>query len=197
MGYRYIGSKDKLAQTIIDTIHEKCPDARSVIDLMAGTGLFSLALRRNEYRVVASDVMTYSFHHLRVNLLLNSAPTFNGLVPLLGEDCTYTRVLDYLNRLAPVAGYITKEYTPDGTPDAGCDKFLLPDHLRGRTIPLFVRDPDNSQSLHHPLHPLRLHCPQQIHRKGIRKTSQGGIPASRQRHRPAVRICDHLGYDFP
>ena len=120
MGYRYIGSKDKLAQTIIDTIHEKCPDARSVIDLMAGTGLFSLALRRNGYRVVASDVMTYSFHHLRVNLLLNSSPTFNGLVPLLGEDCTYTRVLDYLNHLAPVAGYITKEYTPNGAPDAGC-----------------------------------------------------------------------------
>lgn len=120
MGYRYIGSKDKLAQTIIETIQERCPDARSVIDLMAGTGLFSLALRRNGYRVVASDVMTYSFHHLRVNLLLNTAPTFNRLIPELGEGRSYTRVLDYLNNLIPVSGYITKEYTPGGSPNAGC-----------------------------------------------------------------------------
>ena len=58
MGYRYIGSKEKLAQTLIATIRNYCPDAKSIIDLMAGTGLFSLALRKNGYRVLASDVMS-------------------------------------------------------------------------------------------------------------------------------------------
>ena len=74
MGYRYIGSKDKLAHTLIELMLQKCPHAHSVIDLMAGTGLFSLALRKSGFRVLASDVMTYSFHHLVVNLKLNSAP---------------------------------------------------------------------------------------------------------------------------
>lgn len=120
MGYRYIGSKEKLAQTLIETIQERCPDAKSVIDLMAGTGLFSLALRRNGYRVVASDVMTYSFHHLRVNLLLNNAPSFEGLKAELGDDCCYDKVLEFLNNLMPISGYITKEYTPGGNPEAGC-----------------------------------------------------------------------------
>ena len=52
MGYRYIGSKDKLASIIIDDIKSRCPNAHSVIDLMAGTGLFSLALRKRGYRVL-------------------------------------------------------------------------------------------------------------------------------------------------
>ena len=120
MGYRYIGSKDKLAHVLIETIKEKCPNARSVIDLMAGTGLFSLALRREGYRVIASDVMTYSFHHLMVNLLLNDAPSFNGLRVEIGEDCSYSNVLDYLNNQPPISGFITKEYTPGGAPKAGC-----------------------------------------------------------------------------
>lgn len=121
MGYRYIGSKDKLASIIIDDIKSRCPNAHSVIDLMAGTGLFSLALRKRGYRVLASDVMTYSYHHLIVNLLLNQAPTFEGLYKVLGRhDNMYTKVLNYLNVIEPLNGFFTKEYSPIGNPNAGC-----------------------------------------------------------------------------
>ena len=121
MGYRYIGSKDKLAGTIIDEIKSKCPKANSVIDLMAGTGLFSLALRKRGFRVIASDVMTYSYHHLTVNLLLNKAPIFEGLLEELGaHDKMYFYVLDYLNHIEPNRGYFTKEFSPEGIPEAGC-----------------------------------------------------------------------------
>lgn len=121
MGYRYIGSKDKLSATLIAKIRHKCPTATSVIDLMAGTGLFSLALRRENYRVIASDVMTYSYHHLVVNLKLNQAPKFEGLCSLVGSgENAYTRVLEYLNHLQPISGFFTREYSPDGCPIAGC-----------------------------------------------------------------------------
>ena len=121
MGYRYIGSKDKLAATLIEKIRRKCPTATSVIDLMAGTGLFSLALRREGYRVIASDVMTYSYHHLVVNLKLNHAPKFDGLKGLVGsDDNTYENVLEFLNQCQPELGFFTKEYSPSGRPTAGC-----------------------------------------------------------------------------
>lgn len=42
-------------------------DAGTVADIMAGTGTVSLELRKKGYKVVASDVMTYSYHHLNVN----------------------------------------------------------------------------------------------------------------------------------
>lgn len=120
MGYRYIGSKDKLAQTLIELMLQKCPTAHSVIDLMAGTGLFSLALRKSGFRVLASDVMTYSFHHLVVNLKLNSAPSFAGLSHLFREGCDYSKVIAYLNRLNPIDGFFVREYSPAGCPNAGC-----------------------------------------------------------------------------
>lgn len=120
MGYRYIGSKDKLAQTLIGEIQHRCPDAHSIIDLMAGTGLFSLALRRAGYRVLASDVMTYSYHHLIVNLKLNDAPHFIGLQHIVGNNCSYADVLRFLNKLAPVKGFFYREYSPEGSPLAGC-----------------------------------------------------------------------------
>lgn len=120
MGYRYIGSKDKLALTLISEIRKRCPMAHSVIDLMAGTGLFSLALRKSGYRVLASDVMTYSYHHLIVNLRLNTAPNFNGLNGIIGDNVNYSRVLDFLNNLTPIAGFFTREFSPSGQPSAGC-----------------------------------------------------------------------------
>lgn len=120
MGYRYIGSKEKLATLLIEEIQQHCPNAHSVIDLMAGTGLFSLALRRAGYRVLASDVMTYSFHHLIVNLRLNCAPSFAGLRPLLGEDCNYERVLQHLNNVPSLQGFFVREYSSGGAPQAGC-----------------------------------------------------------------------------
>lgn len=120
MGYRYIGSKEKLANTLIEEIQRRCPTAHSVIDLMAGTGLFSLSLRKHGYKVLASDVMTYSYHHLTVNLKLNSAPSFKSLTGVIGESVNYQRVIEYLNNLQSTNGFFTKEYSPMGNPAVGC-----------------------------------------------------------------------------
>ena len=109
MGYRYIGSKEKLSETIIRTFRADCPNAHSVIDLMAGTGLFSKALRKSGYRVVASDVMSYSYHHLVVNLMLNVSPTFEGLKHLFPRNSKdydgYSETLEVLNNLEPIKDY--------------------------------------------------------------------------------------------
>lgn len=122
MGFRYIGSKEKLANSIIDLILQEVPSAESFIDLMAGTGNFSLALRRRGFTVTASDVMTYSLHHLRVALLLNQYPPFNGLVDYLDgltHNChtNYFAVLNYLNELDGECGYFFNEFSPDGNPN--------------------------------------------------------------------------------
>lgn len=121
MGYRYIGSKEKLANQIIDLIIQEVPDANTVIDLMAGTGNFSLALRKRGFKVVASDVMSYSIHHLTVNLLLTNNPFFNGLVntiPGLFLNCNsnFNRVLEFLNNIPGEYGYFFNEFSPDGNP---------------------------------------------------------------------------------
>jgi adenine-specific DNA-methyltransferase len=95
-----------------------CPRS-SISDLMAGTGSISLALRKNGYRVIASDLMTYSKHHLVTQLLFNAPPTFGMLkneIKQHSDEPMYHTVLRYLNKLAPIKGYFHQEFSPDGKP---------------------------------------------------------------------------------
>jgi len=126
MGFRYIGSKDKLSATIISEIRSIKKDAKHIIDLMAGTGLFSLALRENGFKVSSVDVMTYSYHHLNVHLFLGEAPDFKGICAISNIDKfkaenlfggrNYETILNYLNDLKPIQGYFFNEFGPDGKP---------------------------------------------------------------------------------
>lgn len=126
MGFRYIGSKDKLSDILISEIRSVNYGAKHIIDLMAGTGLFSLALREEGFQVSAADVMTYSYHHLNVHLFLGEAPAFKKIVAIkdiekyhsqnLFGGNNYETILNYLNKLEPVKGYFYKEFSPDGIP---------------------------------------------------------------------------------
>lgn len=121
--YRYIGNKTKLLPYIIDRIHEMIGNKGKVADIMAGTGTVSLALRKYGYAVIASDVMTYSYHHLITNLQISEYPKFEGLVELgiiSAESKTpYMDVLAYLNDLQPLHDFFYKEFSPDGKPKNG------------------------------------------------------------------------------
>ena len=122
MGYRYIGSKDKLSDIIISEIRRINNQTETVIDLMAGTGLMSLALRENDFKVVANDVMTYSYHHLNLHLLLSRAPEFKNISLIIknksGESkkSNYALILDHLNNVEPLKGYFFNEFGPEGNP---------------------------------------------------------------------------------
>ena len=123
MGFRYIGAKEKLANIIIKEIREIKPDATDIIDLMAGTGQFSAALRQHNYKVSAVDVMTFSYHHLIVQLQLEEAPAFlkfkkNNISSNITffEPNNYTKIIDYLNNIEGIEGYFFKEFSPDGIP---------------------------------------------------------------------------------
>src|SRR5487761_510706 len=115
MSYRYIGNKTRLAPQILKTIRDLVPRGAVVADLMCGTGSIAEALRAENYRVIASDLMTYALHHARIRLLLDKPPSFHKLA--LGS---YADVLDYLRSLPPRNGLFVREYSPAGIPEAGC-----------------------------------------------------------------------------
>lgn len=121
--FRYIGNKTKLLPILMDTISNVVPAGSTVVDLMAGTGSVSVALRKYGFRVIASDMMTYSKHHLVTLLLCNGAPSFSGLEGQLpgweNNMFRYERVLEYLNCLPPRKGYFFREFSPDGKPANG------------------------------------------------------------------------------
>jgi adenine-specific DNA-methyltransferase len=122
--YRYIGNKTKLLPHIIARVQELIGLNGTVADIMAGTGSVSLELRKKGYTVIASDVMTYSYHHLVTNLQIGVEPDFQGLVKngIIASGCnsTYQKVLDYLNALPGKNGFFFREFSPGGTPINKC-----------------------------------------------------------------------------
>ena len=122
--YRYIGNKTKLLPHITERIREMIGNTGTVADIMAGTGSVALELRKCGYTVVASDVMTYSYHHLVTNLLIGSYPTFSGLISagIISADSVqpYQDTLAYLNSLPAKQSFFYREFSPDGTPLNGC-----------------------------------------------------------------------------
>ena len=75
--YRYIGNKTKLLPEIMDAVEQIIGRSGTVADVMAGTGSVAAELRSTGYRVIASDVMTYSTHHLVTQILLDDQPALD------------------------------------------------------------------------------------------------------------------------
>lgn len=121
--FRYIGNKTRLLPVLMRTFSEAVPAGATVADIMAGTGSVSAALRKSGYHVIASDMMTYSKHHLVTQLLLDGPPPFAGLGDHLLEgarkDFGYASVLEHLNGLPEKEGYFFREFSPEGTPENG------------------------------------------------------------------------------
>lgn len=114
MSYRYIGNKSRLLRPLIERIRSIVPEGAVVADLMCGTASVSEALRVAGYRVVASDMMSYSFHHACVRLKLDSNPTFAAV-----SQNGYLGVLNHLESLPGTHGLFFREYSPKGRPNNG------------------------------------------------------------------------------
>jgi len=134
--YRYIGNKIKLTEDILEVIKEMIGENGTVADVMAGTGSVSSALRKAGYKVVASDIMTYSYHHLSVNLKLSEAPNFSKLMKSKDfegvSDGGYSSVLKFLNEIKPIESFFFKEFSPEGLPknESPPRKYFTSDNAR-------------------------------------------------------------------
>lgn len=114
MAYRYIGNKTRLAPQLLSMVDGLVSPGATVADLMCGTASFSFALRQAGYRVIASDIMTFAAQHAVVRLQLSEPPPFGAV-----SDDGYEEVLELLNRLDPVNGFMVREYSPAGRPEGG------------------------------------------------------------------------------
>lgn len=114
MSYRYMGNKTRLLPSLMEITARIVPTGSIVADLMCGTAAVSEALRICDYRVFASDLMTFSAQHARVRLLLNAPPSFERL-----QRGSYIEIQRYLNDLGPKEGLFFREYGPLGRPSNG------------------------------------------------------------------------------
>lgn len=127
MGFRYIGSKTRIANEILEQISEIAKPGAQVTDLMCGTGSISVALRQQGYRVIANDVMTFAYHHARILLLFTSPPQFDRATEFIHQFypkekqelfplSSYEQIIKSLNAVPARKGYFWNEFCMEGKP---------------------------------------------------------------------------------
>lgn len=130
MGYRYIGSKSKILETVIDEITQLVPKNGTVADLMCGTSIVSVTLRKRGLSVIANDLLTFCYHHAVVNLSFAEVPRFKNAAQFLKRatsraqeslfnETPYEKVISALNATEPVCGYFWREFSLEGRPANG------------------------------------------------------------------------------
>lgn len=127
MGHRYIGSKQKVQDIVLNKIEQIVPENSTVCDLMCGTSVISLGLRKRNFNVIANDLMTYCYHHANVNLKFEKKPKFLGAEDFINlnykeNETTLSKVENYekllkaLESSTSIKGYFWNEFSSAGTP---------------------------------------------------------------------------------
>jgi adenine-specific DNA-methyltransferase len=118
---RYIGNKTKLLGFIEKKLEarEIIGDDLSAVDPFSGTASVGRHLKKLGFRVTASDIMAYGYVFARAYVEVPSLPDAPGLADEVlavdGHDAPSARdVVDYLNGLDPVPGFIHHSYAPTG-----------------------------------------------------------------------------------
>lgn len=105
MGYRYIGSKARIVNSIIEYIG--APESKSArfVDAMCGTGVVAFEAAKVGWSVVINDKMKNASDMSEARLLSSKEVRFENLGG-------YQVVIDKLNAVKPVEGFFWKEYSP-------------------------------------------------------------------------------------
>jgi adenine-specific DNA-methyltransferase len=113
-GLEFLGNKTALASIILATVESVAGRRAKVADVFCGTASVSANLRSRGHVVHANDHLALCATWARSRLLAPMRPLFIGLRDVIDLEIAdpYKSALDYLNRVTPIEGFITRHYTP-------------------------------------------------------------------------------------
>ena len=123
---RFIGCKENLLGFIEAFIKEKDIKGNVFCDLFAGTASVGKHFKKLGYKIIATDLLYFSYVLQKVYLGQNQYPKFLKLLKYLNidpiEETLFTsesqnakEVIKYLNNLEGIEEFIFKNYSPEGT----------------------------------------------------------------------------------
>jgi adenine-specific DNA-methyltransferase len=118
---RFIGNKERLVDWIYSTIKDNNIDGKVFFDFFSGTSSVGKFFKEKNYKIVSSDLLYFSYVLQRAYLTNNDIPQFTNLISkinirssLLVAD-NYELIIEYLNNIQLVEGFIYNNYTPSST----------------------------------------------------------------------------------
>ncbi len=120
---RYIGNKENIIEKIHQILKDNNVIGKSFFDFFSGTTNVARFYKDLGYTVHSSDIMYLSYCLQKAYIENNEEPTFKKLRSLLSNTKTNNSffstplddVINYLNGINDVAGFIYSNYTPEGT----------------------------------------------------------------------------------
>ena len=119
---RYIGNKENILDKIYSILEDNGIHGKSFFDFFAGTTNVSRFFKSKGYRVFSSDILYLSYCLQKAYVENNEEPSFSSLLPSINHvvgSNLFSRpldiVVDYLNSIQPIKGFIYNNYTPGGT----------------------------------------------------------------------------------
>ena len=118
---RYIGNKENLTEKIYQVMKSKDIQGNSFFDFFAGTTSVGKYFKKLNYKLYSSDLMYFSYALQRAYISNNKELSFEKLLKKIKFQSTslfsspLLIVVEYLNQVEPVEGFIYNNYTPGGT----------------------------------------------------------------------------------
>ncbi|HUS16317.1 MAG TPA: DNA adenine methylase [Chloroflexia bacterium] len=118
---RYIGSKDRLLPFIQQALDDHGAEGGTFCDAFSGTSVVASHAKARGYRVVANDLLFFSYVLQRAYLCCASPPRFErlpgaatGSAPEATWHNKLSNTIYYLNALPPSPGFVYEHYSPAG-----------------------------------------------------------------------------------
>ena len=120
---RFIGCKNRILPFLNDFIKRNNLKGNTFCDLFAGTASVGKYFKAKKYAIISNDLLYFSYVLQRCYLEINSYPTFENLLSVLKldskqnnyslkfEDYNAKTIINFLNSVSGVEGFITKNYS--------------------------------------------------------------------------------------
>lgn len=118
---RYIGNKENLLNKIYQVMQSKNIQGNSFFDFFSGTTSVSRFFKKLDYQIFSSDLLYFSYVLQKAYVSNNQVLNFEKVLNKINFQSTSLFasplhiVVEYLNQIAPVNGFISQNYTPCGT----------------------------------------------------------------------------------
>jgi|SRR3989344_3233046 len=118
---RFIGNKENIVDKIYHVIESRNIKGDSFFDFFAGTASVGKYFKKLGYQIFSSDLLYFSYVLQQAYIVNNSQPNFKKLLDKIELNSSrllstpLLSVIEYLNQIIPVEGFIYKNYSPSGT----------------------------------------------------------------------------------
>lgn len=112
---QYIGNKQSLVESIHNIMKKYNVDGQTFMDLFAGTQSVGIYFKKQGYSVISNDWQYYSYLLGKAFIENNKELNFETLCQHLGITTSYESILNYLNEIEGVEGFIYENFCPTGS----------------------------------------------------------------------------------